>query len=593
MPAFPNTHGVRGTRSSLISRSSRTRRRNALESLESRTLLSYTFSLVGQTATVSPVAATGGPILIDEVVMAGNPLLEWSQDNGSTFSIDWDSSTPGNQTLPATTASTINLTPTTGAGSSITLGDLVSPASNIFALFHLGVVGTPANNSVTIDDRTSTQAAGTYDFYSTLGAITGPGGATGGINFTSFGPVNSYLIEGGPAANTYDIHSTFNATTVSTTIVGGAADDTANVLGDTSPGIGTPLAIDMGGGANTVHVGNGNLAATILSPVTVTDTGGMTTLDLDNTLNTSSATATLDDLSGNVNAPFEVTSLSAGPIIYGPTVTALNINGGTAGAAGVTYNVNNTQAGTTTTISGGANQNFINLSNAAEAGGLDNVAGPVVVAGGTSVLDAVTLDDSDRGGVNDNYVITSTTVTRPFFGGLTYDDNIGSLTLLAENTLGSDGNNTIDINGTADFVNNNVNGQGGVDTINVNNTGLFGVLDVTTGSDAGNTVNVLADNEPVNIVSNATATVNIGSTGGPGDMANIQGPISVTNPPSLTALTFHDENDTTGQTWTLANDDAGLSGSVAVTGSATTTYNPFDLARRSQSMADRAAARSL
>ena len=98
-----------------------------LESLENRTLLAYTFSLVGQTATVSPVAATGGPILIDEVVVAGNPLLEWSQDNGVTFSTDWDRATPGTQTLAATSASTINLTPTTGAGSSITLGDLVEP----------------------------------------------------------------------------------------------------------------------------------------------------------------------------------------------------------------------------------------------------------------------------------------------------------------------------------------------------------------------------------------------------------------------------------------------------------------------------------
>ena len=92
------------------------------------------------------------------------------------------------------------------------------------------------------------------------------------------------------------------------------------------------------------------------------------------------------------------------------------------------------------------------------------------------------------------------------------------------------------------------------------------------------TVNVVANNQPVNITSNALATVNIGSTGGPGTMAGIQGPISVTNPPSLTDLTFHDENDATGQTWTLDNDDGLPTGSVAVTGSATTSYNPFDLA---------------
>ena len=81
----------------------------------------------------------------------------------------------------------------------------------------------------------------------------------------------------------------------------------------------------------------------------------------------------------------------------------------------------------------------------------------------------------------------------------------------------------------------------------------------------------------MNIVGNATNTVNIGSTGGPGTMAAIQGPISVTNPPALTDLNFHDENDTTGQTWTLDNNDGLGTGSVAVTGSATTSYDPFDL----------------
>ena len=290
MSANRRDRGVMSNRFGAKSRR-RPRQRYTLEPLESRVVLSYTFSLVGQTATVSPVAATGGPILIDEVLITGNPFLEWSQDNGVTFSADWDDATPGTQTLPANTASVIDLTPTTGAGSSITLGDLVSPASNIFASFFLGPAGTPANNSVTIDDRTSTHAAGTYDFYSTLGSISGPGGTAGGINFTSFGPVNSYLVEGGPAGNTFDIHSTFNATTVSTTIVGGADDDTANVLGDTFPGIGTPLTINLEGGTNIVNVGNGNIGATISSTVQVTDP---TTLNIDDTADTTHSTATLD-----------------------------------------------------------------------------------------------------------------------------------------------------------------------------------------------------------------------------------------------------------------------------------------------------------
>jgi hypothetical protein len=511
----------------------------ALESLESRTLLAYTFSLVGQTATVSPVAATGGPILIDEVLITGNPFLEWSQDNGVTFSADWDDATPGDQNLPATTASTINLTPTTGAGSSITLGDLVSPASNIFARFFLGPAGTPANNSLTIDDRTSTHAAGTYDFYSTLGSISGPGGTTGGINFASFGPVNSYLLEGGPAGNTFDIHSTFNATTVSNTIVGGDGDDTANVLGDTFPGIGTPLTINLEGGTNIVNVGNGNTGTTISSTVQVTDP---TTLNINDTADTTHSTATLG-LSGNPAAPFQVTGLG-GAIQYGTGVTALNVNGGTFGGTGVTYDINNTQAGTATTVNGGPNDDTFNLSDTAN--NLSDLAGPVVINGNGGTNSAELFDQNGAGGA---YAIDGTTVAAPGFAGLTY----GTLTNL---TLGSANN---------------------ASTIDVNDTDSGGTLNVNTGVNDGSTVNVLADNEQVNITGDALTSVNIGSTGGPGSMANIQGPILVTNPASLTDLVFHDENDATGQTWTLNNDDSGPSGSVGLTGSATTSYNPFDL----------------
>ncbi len=71
-------------------------------------------------------------------------------------------------------------------------------------------------------------------------------------------------------------------------------------------------------------------------------------------------------------------------------------------------------------------------------------------------------------------------------------------------------------------------------------------------------MNVVADNEPVNITLNSTGTtdaVNIGSTGGAGTMAGILGAINIIDNPGFYTLTFHDENDTTGHTWTLNNDD--------------------------------------
>ena len=545
-----------------------------VEPLEARIAPSYTFALTGTTATVSPVAATGGPILIKEVLSAGNPVLEHSQDGGASFSLDWNDSVAGVQMLPATTSAVINLTPTTGAGTSITLGDLTSAASNIFALFNLGVVGTPANVSVIIDDRASTHAAGNYEFYTTLGVISGPGGTTGGINFTSFGPVNSYLIEGGPAANTFNIHSTFSTTTTNTTLIGGAGADVVNVLGDSSPGIGTPLTIDMRGGANIVNVGNGGTLATIASTVIVTDTGGTTALTLDNHADTAHGTAPLDNLSGNVNAPFEVKGLSSGAVFYGPGVAALNINGGANGAAGVTFNVSNTQANTTTAIAGGPNQNFFNLSNAGETDGLDNLPGPVVVTGGASSTDVVTLDDSSAD-FNDTYTITNTTVIRAVFGDLTYG-NIGTLTLNAENNLGTNGNNTININSTADFVTTNINGQGGVDTINVHATGFAGALNISTGS-GGSSVNVFAESEPLKITDTGLDTVNIGFAGGVGTLDNILNPISIINIPSFDQINIHDENSAVGKTWTIKADNGGDTESVGATGVGLISFRPGDL----------------
>jgi len=546
-----------------------------MEALESRILLSYTFLMSGSTATVTPVAATGGPLLIGEIFAFGSPVLEHSEDGGVNFSVDWDDSTAGIQFLAAATTSTVNLTPTTGAGSSITIGEDISAASNILASIHIGSVSNPANVSLTIDDSTSVRAAGSYDFYSTVGTITGPGGAAGGINVTLLEPVNSNTILGGTSNNTFNIHSTFNATTTSNTIVGGGGDDVVNVLGDTSPGIGTPLTIDMQGGSNTVNIGSGNSLSAISSTVVVTETGGTTALTLNGQNDTGHASATLDSLSGNVSAPFEITGLSSGTIEYGAGVTAVNVNGGTNGGSGITYNINNTQSGTTTTLTGGANQNTFNLSNSGLTGGLDNLPGAVVVHGGSSGTDAVTLEDSSAD-FNDTYTVTDTTVTRTVFGGLTYD-GIGTLTLNAENTLDTNGNNTININNTAAGVTTNINGQGGVDTITVNGTASSGSLNITTGIDDGSTVNVVANATVTNITMNGEGTVNIGSTGSAGTMAGILGGISVNDPPSLIALNFHDENDTTGQTWTLDNDDVGSTGSVAVTGLGTTSYIPDDL----------------
>ena len=215
--------------------------------------------------------------------------------------------------------------------------------------------------------------------------------------------------------------------------MGGAGDDTANVLGDTSPGIGTPLTINLEGGTNIVNVGNGNTGATISSTVQVTDP---TTLNINDTADTTHSTATLG-LSGNPAAPFQVTGLG-GAIQYGTGVTALNVNGGTFGGTGVTYNINNTQAGTTTTVNGGPNDDTFNLSDTAN--NLSDLAGPVVINGNGGTNSAELFDQNGAGG---SYAIDGTTVAAPGFAGLTYG-TLSNLTLDS-----ADNASTIDVNDTA------------------------------------------------------------------------------------------------------------------------------------------------
>ena len=446
-------------------------------------------------------------------------------------------------------------------------------------------------NLILDDSQDTTGQTAMFNDDGTTGTVTGLSPAT--ISYAD-ALLSSLTADGGSGGNTFNINGTlanssFPATP--TTLNTGTGHNTVNVDATNAHSL---LAI-QGQGVDTADIGSAGTLTTILSPVSVTAPTGTAALNIDDHADQSNNAATLDNLSGNVNAPFEVTGLSLAPIEYGIGVSAVNITGGTSALgeggplAGVIFDINDTQDGTTTTINGGANQNFFNLSNATESGGLDNLLGPVVVNGGTSGTDVVTLDDSSRNSAANKYIITATTVSGGiFFGGLTYS-TIGTLTLNSENNPSSD-RATIDINNTADGVTTNVNGQGSNAAISVNSTGTLGTLNVSTGASAsGNftTVGVAADNEPVNITPGSPGdAIIIGVTGGDGagTMAGILGPIGITSspnccgPPNLYSLHFHDENDATGRTWTLNNDDGSNNAAVALSGGiATTTFRPGDL----------------
>src|SRR5262249_34127046 len=104
----------------------------------------------------------------------------------------------------------------------------------------------------------------------------------------------------------------------------------------------------------------------------------------------------------------------------------------------------------------------------------------------------------------DTYTITNTSLTRPFFGGLTYG-TIESLTLNAEN-----GDNTINVAATATGTPVTINAGGGNDGINLG-TGLFrlfgllapGTVNRQAGSD---TLTLIDENVTVSSFYTVTST---------------------------------------------------------------------------------------
>ena len=222
-----------------------------------------------------------------------------------------------------------------------------------------------------------------------------------------------------------------------------------------------------------INIGNdpGTPASSTLSDigslVTVSDLPGLATLNILDAGDTASGAGTI---TASTVSGFDFGS--GGSVAYAGGVVGgiidLNVDGGTDGVTGVTYNVEGTASGTTTTINGGPNINFYALGAVNED--LDNLPGPVVINGG-GAGDSVEVDDF-LNTFDDNYTVTSTTVTSTgLFGGLTYGGlgAGGGLNLYA-----SSGDNVIDVDSTADGVATDVSGQAGADTINVNGTGTGG-----------------------------------------------------------------------------------------------------------------------
>src|SRR5271157_3125001 len=448
-------------------------------------------------------------------------FLYYNVDN-SGWSGNW-----GGSSIPVSPTLVVDISVTAGDGSSLTLGTPTGPASGLLASFNVAAAAN-TTDTLAIDDSTGTTLASPVQPY-TVNTDTGFRTINGpGISYTE----DSSPFEGG------------------VTLLGSAVNgDTYSVLSVLGS---EPVNLITGSAGNsTVNAGSGG-TLDINSALAITSSSGRATININDQNHTNDGTATLDDLSGNASASYEVTGLSTAPIEYGADVTALNIYGGTDGGSGVVFDINNTQSGTQTTIHGGANTNAFKLSDPSEIYGLSNLLGPVVVDGG-GAGDSITLNDhgNDGLGIKTSYVFSDTVVqSTGAFAGLTYQGiGAGALTLdpvaplkgASISTLQTPAPviATINIEDTADSVTTVVNDSGGYVTTNVNNTGSGGTLTITTGMSDGNTVNVIANNEPMSIVFGDAPeidAVDIGSTGGNGTMAGIQGAINISDDTGAYAL---------------------------------------------------------
>lgn len=314
-----------------------------LEPLESRVVLSYTFSYV------APIATATGSGGTDALVIAPiGGFLEWSV-NGGGFNQLW-----GGLPVPGTSATTVDVSLETGDGASFQLGGndsgghIGGPASDSNALFVVDVPVVNTSDTAVIDDTAGSVAPATYTVNTGFPGgptfpITGPG-----IDWTE--PVGIFnggvTLEGSNADNdTYSVLSTYPATVA---------------LGSAEP-------INIEAGAligNVINVGSNpgtpssSKLSDIQSLVTVSDLPGLATLNVLDAGDTASGDADIE--------PTTVTGLgfgSGGSVSYAGGVIGgiidLNVYGGTNGSSGVTYNVSGTSA--VTTLYGGPNDNVVNV----------------------------------------------------------------------------------------------------------------------------------------------------------------------------------------------------------------------------------------
>jgi hypothetical protein len=425
--------GVRRPEASLGTGARRRRRQLALEALESRVVLSYTFFYNA----ITKVATAAGSAAVDSLVIEPvGGLLEHSV-NGGPFSAFW-----GRLQVPADPTVAVEITLSSGDGSSLTLGTPNGPASQLFASFDTAI---PSNttDTLTIDDSTgTTQASPTLPYSIDTGStstITGPG-----ISYVESGSsfAGGITLKGSAVAgNTYDVLSTFRGEPV--TVV-------------TAPGTTSTVNVGSSGGPGSM--------AGIQGAISVVSSGSSTALNFHDENDTTGRTWTLNDNDGQNTGSVAVTGSAT--TTYTPAgLSGLTVNGGSGGNA---FNVNNTTAQAPTTLNTGVGADTVGVISTGNAalningqGGSDRVTlgalttapfgmqglkGTIKVTNALGMTGLILDDSADPNGQTATFTTTGMTgvVSGLSPATITYNDTeISGLTV-----NGGSGSNTFTINGT-------------------------------------------------------------------------------------------------------------------------------------------------
>jgi hypothetical protein len=364
------------------------------------------------------------------------------------------------------------------------------------------VHGGLGSDGIEIFDE-SNAAAQTFNMGA--GSVSRSGAAT-----ISYNAVNFLTVHAGNGNNVFNISSTALTTGLDT----GDGHDTVNVNGtgfggalqinegtgmDTANVRATNAEVDLyGGGQDTVNVGNAGSVQAIYGLLTISDPPSLATVNVDDSADSTSRMVSLDTVTFGGSDYGRITGLAPGAIHYKYadtyTVTARS------GTGGATVNVRAT--GAPVNLVGYSSNTTVNVGNA----GLVHAINANLRITNPLSFTTVNVDDSADG---TSRIVTLGTVT---LAGSEY----GSITGLAPAGISYKYG----------------------DTANVT---------VQTGS-GGDTVNVRATGVPVNLIGHAGTTVNVGNAG---SVQAINGPLTITNPPSFTTLNVDDSADSAARTVNL------------------------------------------